>query len=98
MKSRSATTPHSSRRSVPGATSGAGTGGIFSEEWLMLSILDEEWLVDLFDNTPDYWDRLTDWERGFMTDLQKRYEEEGSGMVLSSRMRVCLVRIQDKEP
>jgi hypothetical protein len=64
----------------------------------MLTMQDEEWLVDLLDSAYEYWDRLTVWERGFVEDLRKRYEDEGSQMLLSSRMRECLVRIQDKAP
>jgi len=63
-----------------------------------LTIAEEEWLSDLLDHASEYWGLLITWERNFVTDLRQRYELEGSQMILSSRMRECLVRIQDKAP
>ena len=63
-----------------------------------LTIAEEEWLSDLLDHASEYWGLLSTWERNFVTDLRQRYELEGSLMILSSRMRECLVRIQDKAP
>ena len=48
-------------------------------------------LVDLVDH-----DRLTEWEKNFLMDLGKQYEERGSETIVSAKMWTILNRISNK--
>lgn len=52
-------------------------------------------LDDLFERAHAKWDDLNDWEKNFITDQEKRYEEYGSEIRLSPKQWGCLNKIED---
>lgn len=61
-----------------------------------LTQAEESWLTDLFEMSDANSDKLNSWERGFVADNRKRYEEHGSKMWLSDKQKACLRKIEDK--
>lgn len=60
----------------------------------MLSMADESWLSDLFETVEDDDPRLSQWQRGFIADLRRRYMEKRDEFFLSPKMKVKLQEIE----
>lgn len=56
---------------------------------------EESWLNNLFEVVDGGIDKLNSWEKGFIADQRKRYEERGSKMWLSDKQKSCLRKIED---
>lgn len=57
---------------------------------------DESWLQGLLDTVDDDDDRMSSWQRSFLTDIRKRFEAEGSAFFLSPKMKVKLQEIDER--
>ena len=57
---------------------------------------DESWLTDLLETVDDNDERLSAWQQGFLTDIRKRFEADGSAFFLSPRMKVKLREIEER--
>lgn len=62
---------------------------------MSLSENEKTMLNDLIERCHAQWDTLNDWEKGFMTDQEKRYEEHGSEIRLSPKQWAMLSKIED---
>lgn len=52
-------------------------------------------LSDLFERCHAQWDVLNDWEKGFVGDQEKRWEEYGVEIRLSPKQWAALHKIED---
>lgn len=57
---------------------------------------EEDRLTRILDDADTFEDRLSEWEKNFIADQRKRYEEYGAGMTLSSPQWGVLTRIEEK--
>lgn len=55
----------------------------------------ESFLSDLIERCHAGWDKLNDWEKNFITDQEKRYEQYGSGVRFSDKQMEILRKIDD---
>lgn len=51
--------------------------------------------LQLFAENPTH-RKLTDWDRKFLDDQQKRFDEYGEEMRLSEKQEACVMRIYEK--
>lgn len=61
----------------------------------MLSEDERSTLVDIIERCHNGWDLLNDWEKGFVGDQIKRYEEYGSDIRLSPKQWEMMRKIED---
>jgi hypothetical protein len=61
-----------------------------------LTLAEESDLQSILDESIAVIDRLTAWEKGFVTDIQERYEEQGAAIIVTGKMWLHLRRIEEK--
>lgn len=62
----------------------------------MLTKGDVEWLENIFSMAEDFQEVLSDWERNFCGDIQKKYDNEGKQLRLSEKQLERLQVIEEK--
>jgi hypothetical protein len=63
---------------------------------MALSMEEESWLSDLLESVDDDDERLSTWQRGFIADIRKRFENDGQAFFLSPKMKVKLQEIEER--
>ena len=57
---------------------------------------EHDWLFALLNAVGENSSKLNDWEKGFMTDQQSRYEEYGENMRVSPKQWAVMNKIAEK--